>query len=93
MINGAVSLLVGLYILLVLWGGQESKLYATISEEKGFLKWAAAILTLAYLSRISGGELGKFINAFGALALMGLLLANGEKIFGEFGKITRGDRK
>lgn len=93
MINGAVSLFVGIYLLMVLWGGREGKLFSLISEEAGFLKWAGAIIILAYLSRVSGGSFGKLINSFGALALMALVLANGEKIFGEVGKFYGSDKK
>lgn len=92
MVNGAVSLFVGVYLLAVLWGGNEGKLFSLVSEEKGFIKWAGAIITLTYLSRVSGGELGKLINSFGSLALLALLLANGEKIFGGFTSIYKDDK-
>lgn len=93
MVNGAVSLFVGVYLLAVLWGGNEGKLFSLVSEEKGFIKWAGALITLAYLSRISGGKLGELISSFGALALLALLLGNGEKIFGGFSDIYGSEKK
>lgn len=87
MINGIIALMIGLYLILVLWRGNEGKMIATISEQAGFLKWAGALLTAAYIYANVDGKTGELVKSFIMIALAAMLLKNGEKLFGEFNKI------
>lgn len=93
MLNGAVSLLIGFYLIAVLWNGNENKLYSTIKEESGFFKWIGAILILNYISRVAGDKAGGIINSLGLLALMALMLGQGDKIFAQFGELFGEQKK
>lgn len=87
MINGVVALMVGFYLVLVLWNGKEGVMLKTISEQSGFLKWIGALLTAAYIYANVDGKTGEMIKSFIIIALAAMLLKNGEQMFGEFNKL------
>lgn len=87
MINGVIALMIGLYLILVVWQGNESRMIATISDQVGFLKWGGALLTAAYIYSNVDGKTGEIIKSFIIIALAAMLLKNGEKMFGEFDKL------
>lgn len=91
MINGIVALFVGLYLLLVLWRGREGQMIALISEQVGFFKWAGALLTLAYIYNAVPGKTGDVVKGLTTLALIAMLLANGEKLFADVETLFKPD--
>lgn len=93
MINGVVSLFVGIYLLLVLWNGKEGRMMQIISQQAGFFKWAGAILTLTYLYNVIGGRAGEIVKGLITLGLMAMILLNGEKLFGEVTAIFKPETK
>lgn len=90
MINGVIALMVGLYLILVVWRGNEGKMLATISQQSGFLAWGGALLTAAYIYSNVDGKTGELIKALIFLALAAMILKNGEQMFGELNKIMEG---
>lgn len=87
MINGVVALLVGLYLILVVWNDKQSAMIKTISDNVGFLKWAGALLTAAYIYSQVDNKTGELIKALIVIALAAMVLTNGTQMFGEFNKL------
>lgn len=87
MINGVVALLVGFYLLVVVWNGKEGVMLKNISEQVGFLKWIGALLTAAYIYANVSGKAGDIIKSLVIIALAAMLLKNGEQMFAEFNKL------
>lgn len=86
MINGVVALLIGMWLIMVVWNGNESRMLATISDQVGFLKWIGALLTAAYIYANVDGKNGEIVKSFIMIALAAMLLKNGEQMFAEFNK-------
>ena len=93
MINGAVAVLVGLYLLLAVSNGNQGKMLATISDQTGFVKWAGALLTMGYLYSVVGGKGGEVIKAFVVLALAAMILDNGNRMFGQMQQVFKPTNK
>ena len=87
MINGVVALFIGLYLVLVLWRGNEGRMISVVSAQVGFFKWAGAILTLTYLYNAIGGKAGEIIRGLITLALIAMILLNGKALFAEVQKV------
>lgn len=87
MINGAVGFFIGIYLVLVLWRGQEGNLINLVSSQVGFFKWAGAILTLNYIYNMVGGKGGDIIKGLTINAMIAMVLLNSKNLFNETGKI------
>ncbi len=81
MINGGVASLVAIYLILVLYSGNDDKLLQEIKQEVGFLKWVAALLVLMIVYTLAGGKTGEIVKQLTIVALGALLLGKGEAIF------------
>jgi len=86
-INGAVAVLIGLYLILALWRDNESAMIKTISEQSGFIKWAGALLTLGYLYSVFGGKGGEVVKGITIVALAAMILGNGDKMFKQMAEV------
>lgn len=92
MINGGVAGLVALYLIMVLYQGNENELLARIKSEVGFVKWFAALLVLMLIYRLTGGKIGEIFKNLTLVALGALLLGKGETIFRQIGNSFLPDR-
>lgn len=84
MINGVVAMLIGVWLILVVWNDNQGRMLATISDQVGFLKWIGALLTAAYIYANVSGKNGEIIKSLVIIALAAMLLKNGEQMFSEF---------
>lgn len=84
MINGIVALLLGLYLILAVSRGKSSDMLKTISEQSGFLKWGGSLLIVAYIYSNVDSKTGEIIKSLIAIALLAMVIGNGEKMFKEF---------
>lgn len=85
MINGGVASLVALYLILVLYTGNENALLNEIKQETGFIKWIAALFILIFIYKLTGGKVGEIVRQITLVALAALFLSKGGDIFEQFG--------
>lgn len=93
MINGVIALMIGFYLLAVMWGGQQGRMIALISDNAGFLKWIGALLTAAYIYANVDKKTGEVVQGLIVIALAAMILKNGEAMFAEFDKLMSGGTK
>ena len=87
MINGIVALLIGLYLILAVARGKSSDMLGVISEQVGFLKWGGALLVVAYIYSNVDSKTGEIIKSLIAIALLAMVIGNGERMFKEFNNL------
>lgn len=93
MINGVVAMLIGVWLILVVWNNNQGRMLATISGQVGFLKWIGALLTAAYIYANVDGKNGEIIKSFVIIALAAMLLNNGQQMFKEFNDLFAPQKK
>ena len=87
MINGIVALLLGLYLILAVSRGKSIDMLKTISEQSGFLKWGGSLLIVAYIYSNVDSKTGEIIKSLIAIALLAMVIGNGERMFKEFNNL------
>ena len=87
MVNSVVAGFIGIYLLMVAWGGQQSALYALVKEEVGFLKWAGAIITLSIIYNALPKHQADLLRNVVMLGFVAMLLKYGEKIIPQLTKL------
>ncbi len=69
----AAYLLIGLYLLAIVYQGNESQLVTMLSSDKGFILWIVAIF-LFWAVWQAAGTSQPIVTAFGALVVTALLI-------------------
>lgn len=87
MLNGLIAALIGVYLIMVAWGNQQSALFGLIREQTGFLKWLGAIITLAFLYNTLPRQEAELLRALAWLAFVALMIGYGERIIPQFTKL------
>ncbi len=85
----ALYLLLGLYILAVVYQGNEKELYTLLKEDAGFVVWIVAIAIYWMLWNAAKESQKELVDAFGGLVLVALMVkaVNAPNFMGQFGKL------
>lgn len=86
-IGGLAALLLAGYLAGVVYHGNTGKLLNALTLETGFIKWAVALIIFYLIMSRIKGNIGFEI---GMLAILGLVLVAGSKIFTNFSTIFKG---
>lgn len=89
MINGAVAGLVGIYLLMVVWGGKEKDLFDLIKQETGFLKWAGAVITLSIIYNALPKREGEILRNIVMVGFLALGVGYGDKILSQVEEVFK----
>lgn len=84
--GGVAALLIAVYIGMVTYHGNASRMVAALGGEFGFVRWAIALIVLWVIIQESGG-LGTGI---AALAFLALALTAGSKVFPQIATFFKG---
>lgn len=85
MANATALIFIALYLLIVVYKGNQQALFDALKNDKKFAVWFIAVLAIYYIHENTA--LGEFGNAMIVLTIVGLLLTNnnGQKIFSAVG--------
>ena len=94
MINGGMLALIALYLIAILYNGNEGKMLSMMKENGGFIKWILSFYLLAVIIRITGGKIGEIMQQLSYVALAALAVKAGQTIFPQIDKTMQlGDEK
>lgn len=93
MINGGILSLIALYLIAILYNGNEGRMLEIIKENGGFIKWILSAFILATIIRLTGGKAGQIIQQLSYVALAALAVKAGQTILPQIDKTLKiGDK-
>jgi hypothetical protein len=90
--DGVVALLLGAYLLGVLYNGNSEKLVEELKKDKAFLPWIGAIIVVwALVEGTKGTQVGPLVQALAVAITVADLLRTPQEVFDNFRKLIRGE--
>ena len=94
MINGGLLSLIALYLIAILYNGNEGKMLSLMRENGGFIKWILSFYLLAVIIRLTGGKAGQILQQLAFVGLAALAVKAGETILPQIDKTLKiGDKQ